>query len=190
MSPVQQQRLAGIIFLLCIISGIALFLMTNTHDSDKDNVKVSKPMEDVFSSSIKVISEGDVEVVEDELATSLERHDVKMTALTEKKLKPEIEKAQAAVEPAPITDIKKISNTTKVSWFLQLGSFSVEDNAQKLQTKVTKLGYKAHLLPVKVDKGTIYRVRIGPDTNKSSLEATALTLKNKLQLEPQLIQNK
>jgi len=208
MSPVQQQRLAGAILLFAIISGVAIFLMTNAYDSNEDNVDVIVPIEEVFSSSIEMISEGDVEVVEDELETLLDPHnlepdtstlDVAETTEVEVTDVETVQQVEPKIENLETEDIKPIVVTTEakgniqtveISWLLQLGSFSIADNAQKLQAKVEGLGFKAQISPVQTEKGTIYRLRIGPDTDKSAIEATALMLKNKLQLKSQLIQNK
>lgn len=63
-------------------------------------------------------------------------------------------------------------------WVVQLGSFSKKDNADVLVTKLRAQGFNAYNDSIQVaGKGTMYRVRIGPELDKKR----ALAMQKKLQ---------
>ena len=53
-------------------------------------------------------------------------------------------------------------------WAVQLGSFSDEDNAEKLAAELRKQGFFAVLSRLDTDKGQLHRVRIGPQANRAA----------------------
>lgn len=57
------------------------------------------------------------------------------------------------------------------SWAVQVGSFGESHNALKLRDSLRAKGYPAYVEEVKVDKGTSYRVRVGPMLARSDAEA-------------------
>ncbi len=64
------------------------------------------------------------------------------------------------------------------SYFLQAGSFSNSDDANKLKEKLALLGMESSVQPADVPgKGTYYRVRLGPYHNSDDLNKAKDTLK-------------
>jgi len=188
MSPIQQQRLIGAILLLCLLSGIAFFLMSNANEPD-DNLQ-AEVIAPAFTSVIEAIPEGDVEIMSNEAEEALlDPHNL---AAIEKEL--EIKQSVVTKEVTdqkesdkPIKEVKlkaPVSSPSITVWFLQVGSFSVEANALKMQQQVLELGYEAKI----TQSGKAYRVRVGPNDNKTQLEKVALKLQNKLQIKSQIIQ--
>lgn len=54
--------------------------------------------------------------------------------------------------------------------YLQLGAYKAESEAEALRARIAALGEAASVLPVEVaDKGTLYRVRVGPFTDPGAL---------------------
>ncbi len=184
MTLIQQQRLIGALLLVCIFSGIAYFLMSSATQTE-DVITNPSELEQEFVSSIDVISDGDIEVISSESEALIDPHNLKSEVVMTHKdtveaiLPKEIKKKIIVSEPLESTD----------SWFLQLASFSIEKNAQGLQKQVSLLGYTANIQSSVGEKGTIYRVRIGPDNSKLTLEKTSLILNKKLGLKPQIIKN-
>lgn len=74
--------------------------------------------------------------------------------------------APTAVAPAAKTpELKR--------WVLQLGSFSKKANADSLVNKLRSQGFNAYGDTIQVaGKGTMYRVRIGPELDKKRAQAT------------------
>jgi len=117
-------------------------------------------------------------VVEKPLAATIEKP---VVATVENK------KQDKVTSPSPQVTHSDI--TVSESWFLQLGSFSVKKNAQALQKQVSALNYQTTIQASESNKGTRYRVRIGPDSDKTSLEKASKLLNKKLRLQSQIVKN-
>ncbi|HEC73541.1 MAG TPA: SPOR domain-containing protein [Methylophaga aminisulfidivorans] len=72
-------------------------------------------------------------------------------------------------------------------YVLQLASFSVQENADKLSRELKKRGYSTLIETHSSNKTTIYRVRLEPTSNRSELEKQAVSLKKELNLSPQIL---
>ena len=81
---------------------------------------------------------------------------------------PQASPAQADVPPA-------VTSTTGM-WAVQLGSFSNQENAERLAASLRDQGYAAFLSQLKTGEGSLHRVRIGPQKDRDSAEAVAAQL--------------
>ena len=81
----------------------------------------------------------------------------------------------APSQPKPAQQPTPASSPTGM-WAVQLGSFSNKDNAEKLAADLRKQGYAAFLSQLVTEKGTLHRVRIGPQKDREAAEATAARL--------------
>jgi len=61
-------------------------------------------------------------------------------------------------------------------WAVQLGSFSSQDNAEKLAADLRSQGYAAFLSQLATDSGKLHRVRIGPQKDRDSAASVAARL--------------
>jgi DedD protein len=52
------------------------------------------------------------------------------------------------------------------AWVVQIGSFSEEDNAQRLAQRVAGLGFNARVSTFNASAGPMYRVRLGPESSR------------------------
>ena len=52
------------------------------------------------------------------------------------------------------------------AWVVQIGSFSEEDNAQRLAQRVDGLGFNARVSTFTASGGAMYRVRVGPESSR------------------------
>jgi len=81
-------------------------------------------------------------------------------------------------EIMPEASTKVTKSDSKVSrkhssiqaWALQVGSFNEEANALTLKDKLMAKRFPAYVDPLKTPKKTVYRVRIGPELDRSRLE--------------------
>lgn len=85
--------------------------------------------------------------------------------------KPEPEPAQKAPEVVVAAVAEPASSTGM--WAVQLGSFSDQDNAEKLATELKKLGFVAFRSQLSTSSGELHRVRVGPQKDRESAEAVA-----------------
>lgn len=66
--------------------------------------------------------------------------------------------------------------STTGMWAVQLGSFSAQENAERLASTLREQGYAAFLSQVQRDSGQLHRVRIGPQKDRESAVAIAAQL--------------
>lgn len=190
MSPIFQQRLIGSVLLLCLLGGIAFFLI-NSANNDEEIVPEALPDIPFTSNVDMAIPDGDVEIIDDVEETLVDPQQLDT--------KPEVVQPEVIATPKPIIEqhtpptadninaVDETSTTQIVSWSLQIASFSVEANAESLRKQIQALGYKAIVEKGDTPKGPRFRVRIGPQQDKQALEAIAKVLKEKLNLNPQIL---
>ncbi|TMO56830.1 SPOR domain-containing protein [Pseudoalteromonas aurantia] len=131
--------------------------------------------------------------IADELAPTL----VKQTTEQQSDTKAQQETPPNSVKPAIVTTaVSKAkepkraptSNLTKMAYVIQLGSFSHKPNVDALVQKLKKSGFKAFTRPVKTPNGTLTKVFVGPDLDKSKLESKLAKLKELTKLNGRLTQ--
>ena len=99
----------------------------------------------------------------------------KTPAPAKEKPAPTEQKKQAA--PAATTDkATAATESTTGMWAVQLGSFSKQENAERLAADLRKQGFAAFLSQLKTDSGALHRVRIGPQKDRVSAESVAAKL--------------
>lgn len=111
-------------------------------------------------------------------------------AAPEPKSKP-TEKPQEPSQPATVAKTDKTSLTSTkqappddlTGWVVQVGSFKKQSNAVALRDKLRKQGMSSFVMQVDSAKGTLYRVRVGPELNRSSAEQLQVKIKKKTKLE-------
>jgi len=81
-----------------------------------------------------------------------------------------------AAEPKPAATPAAQASGTGM-WAVQLGSFSNQENAEKLAADLRKQGYAAFLSQLQSGTQQLHRVRVGPQKDRASAEAVAARLK-------------
>jgi len=86
---------------------------------------------------------------------------------------------------APVQVIHDSSNDKKglTAWVVQVGSFAIEENANKLNDKLRTAGYRSFVQPVKNRNSLSYRVRVGPEILRSEALKQKSKLQEKMKLE-------
>lgn len=103
-------------------------------------------------------------------------------AQTADKAPPVVEKKLASAEKVDTTEPSPQAKTSPPAasatgmWAVQLGSFSNKENAEKLAADLRKQGYAAFLSQLGTGSDQLHRVRIGPQKDRESAEATASRL--------------
>lgn len=93
------------------------------------------------------------------------------------------EKSGQTVENAPVMENKEpVTGVGLSAWVVQLGSFSSKDNAESLNSKLRKAGFRSFVEPLKQQNSTVYRVRVGPEIKRSEADALNDQLKISMQL--------
>lgn len=95
-----------------------------------------------------------------------------------KVLKPAVKAPEAAPadSPAKPAAAPAAANEAGTRWYLNAGSFSQKANAVALQDSLKQQGFAASVKEIAGEKGTVFKVRIGPMLDKAKAQA----VKNKL----------
>lgn len=189
---IQQQRIIGFILLASIITALAAFLIINSEPVDTDDSP-----DDIH------IFVDDVEIqLTPELKTEKDKAKVKPIIIkipkvtkekpSKSKVESEIPKQPSNRAPKKVTTKKdtradKQKSDTSQLWLLQIASFSIKAGAKAVQKQVNRLGYKATIHESSQTSPKLYRVRIGPESNKRALDDIAVILNQKLGLKSQVI---
>ena len=88
-----------------------------------------------------------------------------------------------AVEETPVASAPRDKHVGVRAWIVQLGSFSSETNAQKLNEDLRKRGFTAFVEPLQQKSKTIYRVRVGPELLRSDAEDICDKIEKSMQME-------
>lgn len=87
-------------------------------------------------------------------------------------------------KPAPSKPKTKTALTQTANAFaLQVSTVTIKDNAYALRDKLRKAGYTAYVETRTSNGKTSYRVRIGPELDKSKLEKMKVKIKKKQGLD-------
>lgn len=98
--------------------------------------------------------------------------------------KPPVKQAEPeTVKPDPEPEAEKLAAEIPAAvasstgmWAVQLGSFSDQENAERLAADLRKQGFAAFLSQLSTSSGQLHRVRIGPQKDRESAEAMAARL--------------
>lgn len=90
---------------------------------------------------------------------------------------PDTKPEPVAEEPAQTETAPVPATSTTGMWAVQLGSFSNQENADRLAAELRKSGHAAFLSQVSTSAGQRHRVRIGPQKDRESADAVAAQLR-------------
>lgn len=88
--------------------------------------------------------------------------------------------------PTVVSEPNAATNITGDRWLIQLGSFSVQNNAQTLKAEAEKLGYKPYIENSQTDKGPIYRVRLPEIASRAQADDIAARINTQLNIKTQV----
>lgn len=89
--------------------------------------------------------------------------------------------------PTVVAEPNAGSVVTGDRWLIQLGSFSVQKNAQSLKTDLEKLGYNPYIENIQTEQGVLYRVRLPAIANRAQADDTAAQIAKQLGIKTQVI---
>lgn len=87
--------------------------------------------------------------------------------------KPQPQEAAASTAEAEPATKEPATESSTGMWAVQLGSFSSQENAERLAADLRGQGYAAFLSQLQTDSGSLHRVRIGPQKDRDSAKAVA-----------------
>ena len=97
-------------------------------------------------------------------------------------------------KPEPVKSASGVAEQqTKQSsihaWALQVGSFNEQENAQSLRDQLRANGYPAYIDELKAPDATSYRVRIGPELDRSRIDKLKDTIADKEKIDGMVVKH-
>lgn len=186
-----KQRLVGAVVL---VGAAVIFLpsVLDGPDIPTTTVDVEVPERPKFEVIAPIVK--DTEKQEQAMRERLAQERAEYSAEVESAEKEKDAPASAPVQPEPkvaaVQESKPKPAETKPrqgtplakAWTIQLASFTKKTNADELERKLVADKYRAYSEPVKTDKGTVYRVFVGPDLKKDRAEKTLQKLQKSVGL--------
>ena len=200
-----KQRLVGALLVLSVIIIAAFFLVKNANNNvEEQSVLVLPELESTIETvdDNVIISEQETlidphKLGEDVVAAAKAQFNEKPVTLKKvvvaKAAEPIKAKAPIIKVVKPVKEIvpapkAKVDNKNRPQWLIQLASFGVQANAQALQKKVKTLGYESTIQAIENSQGKmVYRLRVGPESNKQTVDTIVSKVKQHLKLTPQVI---
>ena len=166
-----KERLIGIIVLVLFAVIFIPMFFTGTHDpilKNKENISISKESE--FISKLKPMTDTATD-------TDLNTENIKLAPVVEESLAP-------VVEEIPFNkEILKTDLVGQMNWVVQVGSFSSKDNAEKLNQKVKKAGFRSFVNPITQNNKIMHQVCLGPEYDETDANNLLKEIKNKMKLD-------
>ena len=91
--------------------------------------------------------------------------------------------ADAPAPPAPAAATTAATPARAGAWAVQVGAYQDQGDATNLREKLIRAGFPAYIDTVRTEKGTMHRVRVGPEPARASAEALRGSIQSKLGLE-------
>jgi len=188
-----KERLIGIIVLVLFAVIFIPMFFTGTNDSilkNKENVPISKESE--FISKLKPMTDTATDsntenielapVAEESLAPVAEES---LAPVAEESLAPVAEESLAPVaEEIPFNqEMLKTDAVGQMNWVVQVGSFLSKDNAEKLNQKVKKAGFRSFVNPITQNNKIMHQVCLGPEYDEANAKNLLKEIKNKMKLD-------
>ena len=186
-----KKRLLGatVLVSLAVIFVPMLFEKEQVDDSAIIESSIPLPPEDRFSTDLLPLESEDISRPPAQITPLTEignKSDIvsngnnKVLAMKPEKM-PEPEPMQTSVvtnmplQSKPIekenssnkTESPPLNRSSDPSWVVQVGSFSNRKNADKITSQLKKKGYPTFIEQADINGNTVFRVRVGPEANKS-----------------------
>ena len=181
MDRALQERVIGAIVLVVVaVLIVPVFLDGPSNDSEVISEVVTLPGQNDQQRTTQTVTLhlDRTEPVPDSAPVSLPENKPE-PAKIEPPAKTEPPAANKEVVAAPVIVAEEAPPATESAtgmWAVQLGSFSSQENAERLAADLRKQGYLAFLSKLQTSSGDLHRVRIGPQKDRDSAESVAAQL--------------
>lgn len=192
------QRIVGAGVLSFIFMIVAVLLLYQGQDDTAQNTTTDDDLilMDIVPEAAVTALETD-ELLSDEIplgALSSEESNTNPETMSSPVIEPPVEDNTPLVLEKPAAELTvpkpNVIETPKDKWFLQIASFSHQENAKQLILDLKQKGIEAKADMVIGQKGQIYRVRTIPQSSKDKTEQAAEKIKQYFDITPQLLHRK
>jgi len=177
-SPLLTGLLVGMVIGVALAAGLAWFLLKSPSPFVPQETVVAKHTPEVIkpfapAESARAVAPTPAPVAASAVEDGKPRFEF-YKVLTDKQ---DAVPAKSADKPQT-KEAQPETPTAKANLYLQAGSFSNPDDAEKLKAKLTLIGMEVSVSAVTIaDKGVWHRVRVGPFKNADEMNSARGTLK-------------
>ena len=167
-SPLLTGILVGMIIGVAMAAGLAWWIMKSPSPFVQKDTVAAKPPVAETKPNVSVV------------APVVAKPDVAASGVPGDKPRFEFYKVLTDKEAGALKPVEKpkAAEAKPVFQYLQAGSFSSTDDAEKLKARLALLGFEAAIQTVNIpDKGVWHRVRLGPYKNVDEIGRARTTLK-------------
>lgn len=193
MSSAIQNRLVGTIILVAL----AVIFLPDILDGKKQTNRelfvdlpqrpAMKPVVDSKAFPTEQVQEAAVRKVEIVNERALDDPDTsEMVASTEASATQSVDPAAEDLRQQTVVETDQEKLIQGAGWVVQLGVFRHQKNVKELLDKLEEAGYRGFSQPVTTRTGTLTKVFVGPDVDKSKLETALPHLKELTNLQGRL----
>ena len=185
-----KQRIVGAIVLVAIaMIFLPMLFDDNMSNNGADETQIPPPPQVTDLASTKpdqfVEQIPAVETAGDNQQKTWKEQDQAPNAFDEESPAPDEPVSEAESTKPTATAVKIADNGLANAWTLQVGTFGDKANAQALSEKLTQKKYQSYVREIKDEKGSTFKVFVGPDTQRAHIEETMkklLTIKQELHI--------
>lgn len=95
--------------------------------------------------------------------------------------------SESTDQPAPPVAVPEAAPKRAGGWAVQLGAFKSEDEANKLRDKARNNGFSTFVDKVGNGAQVLWRVRVGPEVERTNADKLRATLKQKIQIDGMVV---
>lgn len=172
-----KRRMIGVVALIVISLAISPLLFDAAGFKERQLVNRIPPVPEPFTPLEVASANPSAEVTPIEVAPATPSETVVLSPLPDRV---EQEAAKISIAPSVVEDTPGLDQDgLPVAWGLQLASFRDERNARALQSDLLKAGHKVYIRR----SDSLVRVYIGPEMQRSRLEALQDSIKREYALD-------
>ncbi len=155
-------------------------------EEEKEEIPLIDLIEDKLSEETRYIEIEDVEGTVKEIQKEAE--EAPLVSVPQKKSEETLERVVKTVKREEIA--KKSSYVARGDYYIQVASFSKEENAKSLVESLQKKLYKVVIEKAQVGGKTYYRVRVGPFETEGVATNTMISMKKRFNLKDPFVVKK
>lgn len=117
-----------------------------------------------------------------------DRTSAERVRLAARQARPDVPSSLTEVDVAPRAEVPSADAAGRVTgWSVQVGALAVAADANALRDRLRSGGFTAYVETLRTERGTLYRVRVGPETQRANAERLRDTLKTRFALDGQVV---
>jgi len=117
-----------------------------------------------------------------------DRTSAERVRLAARKLRPDVSSSVTEIDVAPRTEVPAVAAAGRVTgWAVQVGALADAADANALRDRLRSGGFTAYVETLRTERGTLYRVRVGPEIQRANAQRLRETLKTRFALDGQVV---